>query len=419
MTPKTISDKPGLRVAFFLNDFPVLSQTFILNQITGMIDLGVDVDIYAFRENKLEKRHEIIDQYNLLERVKYLSDAPKKRMAKLLHILRAILSSRSIKNFKPVFKSFNFIKFKRASRSLQLPCDVLHFNGCASYNIIHCQFGTIATRVLNLIEVGQLRGKLITTFRGYDATNYARQHPGVYNRLFAKGDYFLPVSESLKTSLIGLGCPDNKISVLHSGIKTENFSYKQRKISKGESINLLTIARLVEKKGVDIAIKSVAQVISDGVDVHYSLIGDGRLRDQLVDLTEQLGIADKVTFLGWRTHNEVIAQLDASHVLIAPSITADNGDQEGIPNVLKEAMAVGLPVIGTLHGGIPELIEHNKSGFLIAEKDVDALADSISYLYHHTEIWGTISLSARRVIEEEFDSNMINAKLLDIYNDLS
>ena len=110
------------------------------------------------------------------------------------------------------------------------------------------------------------------------------------------------------------------------------------------------------------------------------------LRDELKEIINKLGIANQVSFLGWKTHSEILALLRQSHVLVAPSVTADSGDQEGIPNVMKEAMAVGLPVIGTIHGGIPELVENGKTGFLVAERDVDSLADTLVYLCEHPEI---------------------------------
>jgi len=407
-----------MRIAFFLNDFPVLSQTFILNQITGMIDAGFEVDIFAFRKNELDTMHEIILQYHLLDKVKYVSNTPHGRIARLKYFFKAVISYSFMVNFLAVVRGFNYYKFKRATSSLQLPCDVLQFDRKRSYDVMHCQFGTVATRVLNLMEVGVLSGKLVTSFRGYDATNYARANPGVYNRLFSKGDYFLPVSESLRSSIIELGCPEKKISILHSGIMMKNFLYEPKSCPENKPIEILTVARLVEKKGIGIAIRAIAKAILAGVDVRYNIIGDGILREELESLAEELGIREKVSFLGWMTHTGVMEQLNANHVLMAPSITADNGDQEGIPNVMKEAMAVGLPVIGTLHGGIPELIENKKSGFLVAEKDVSGLADAIIYLRSHPEEWGVIANIARQVIEEGFDSERVNTDLMRVYKSL-
>jgi colanic acid/amylovoran biosynthesis glycosyltransferase len=101
--------------------------------------------------------------------------------------------------------------------------------------------------------------------------------------------------------------------------------------------------------------------------------------------------------------------------MVAPSITAENGDQEGIPNVLKEAMALGLPVISTLHGGIPELVEDGVSGFLVKERDVDSLAERLAYLVDHPETWSKMGSEGRACIEKDYDMNKLNDHLVDLY----
>jgi len=408
-----------MRVAFFLNDFPSLSQTFILNQITGIIDLGGEVDLYAFRKKSPDAIHEIVYQYELLEKVSYLHALPSGRKTRLASFIKLITSKNILKCMQPFIKGMNVFKYGRASRSLQLPADIVQISQPRSYDVIHCQFGTIANRVLNLIETGILSGKLVTSFRGYDATRYVLENPGIYDRLFKRGDYFLPVSHSLRKTIEKLGCPEDRIMVVHSGIQLDQFKYAAIKHPDNGPVKVITVARLVEKKGIEFSIKAVAHAISEGVDIHYSIVGDGELLGNLQAIAADNNIEDKVTFLGWKTHNEVMSLLTSSHILLAPSITAENGDQEGIPNVMKEAMAIGLPVIGTLHGGTPELVEHEKTGFLVAEKDSDAMARYLKYLCEHPDIWEKIGLAARHFIEKEFDSQALNNKLLGVYQKLS
>jgi colanic acid/amylovoran biosynthesis glycosyltransferase len=118
------------------------------------------------------------------------------------------------------------------------------------------------------------------------------------------------------------------------------------------------------------------------------------------------------------SHQEIVAMMEASHILLAPSVTAEDGDEEGIPNVVKEAMAVGLPVVSTLHAGIPELVTDGESGFLVAERSVNDLAERIIYLCDHPEIWPQMSRAARRKVETEFDIGGLSLKLVKLYTTL-
>jgi len=152
---------------------------------------------------------------------------------------------------------------------------------------------------------------------------------------------------------------------------------------------------LGDKKGVDTAIRAVARTIYTSKQLHCSVVGDAVPLGKLKEIVNQFGISNKVSFFVWNTHSDILTLLRGSHILIAPSVTADSGDQEGIPNVMKEAMAAGLPVIGTLYGGIPEHVEHGKAGFPRAEGDADSVADALVYLCEHPEISASVRTETR------------------------
>jgi colanic acid/amylovoran biosynthesis glycosyltransferase len=152
--------------------------------------------------------------------------------------------------------------------------------------------------------------------------------------------------------------------------------------------------------------------------VTYSIIGDGEERKDLERLAAELGIEKAVRFLGWKTQDELIRIMENAHILIAPSVTAANGAEEGIPNVIKEAMAMGLPVVGSIHGGVPELITHGISGYLVEEKDVDALAERLSFLHDHSEIWSRLGRAGREKVERDFDIHKLNRELEELYRSI-
>jgi colanic acid/amylovoran biosynthesis glycosyltransferase len=142
------------------------------------------------------------------------------------------------------------------------------------------------------------------------------------------------------------------------------------------------------------------------------------LQDQLQKMAQKLGIADKVTFFGWATPDQVRDILHKSHIFLLPSIRAENGDEEGIANALKEAMATGLISIATWHAGTPELITDNVSGYLVPQKNSSALAQKIEYVIKHQELWKSVGLAARKKIEQEFETKQSIKELENIFNRL-
>jgi colanic acid/amylovoran biosynthesis glycosyltransferase len=156
-----------------------------------------------------------------------------------------------------------------------------------------------------------------------------------------------------------------------------------------------------------------------GCQLRYTIVGDGELRLQIEQQISLLGMQDVVTLAGWCNHEQVVEQIHAAHLLIAPSVTASNGDQEGIPNVVKEAMATGLPVLTTRHGGIPELVEDGVNGYLVAEGDAAALEERLQHFVESPDEATALSRHARVKIEAEFDSEKINDALERLYLNLA
>ena len=404
-----------MKIAFFLNEFPSLSQTFVLNQITWMIDRGHEVDIYATHRFQTGKCHPQIDSYGLLEKTCYFADVPARYLERVTRVVGLILSSGLWRRPLLVARSIVSLKDGRVVMHMQRLYRVLAFAGRGQYDIIHCQFGTLGLLALELKKLGVINGALVTSFRGYDITSVLANEPSCYDELFSYGALFLPVSKSLAVRLVAAGCPTDRIRILHSGIDCGRFRFTERCKLYEEPTRLLGIGRFVKKKGWGYAIEAVANARKAGCDIHFTIVGDGRLRRQIEEKIADCQIHDAVTLLGWRDHDEIVRLLGESHILIAPSVTADDGDQEGIPNVLKEAMATGLPVLSTLHSGIPELVEDGVSGYLVPERDVDALSDRLISLCDHPERWVEMGKNARQKIDADFDMAKINKQLEELY----
>lgn len=222
----------------------------------------------------------------------------------------------------------------------------------------------------------------------------------------------LPVSYFWQERLTALGCPPEKLRVHHMGVDTACFSFRQRELSPG-LIRLVSVCRLVEKKGIDLALQSIAGVLKAHPDyrVKYDIVGSGPERPVLETLVRELGIHDAVTFHGEKSHEDTARLLDAADVFILPSRTARNGDMEGIPVSLMEAMACGLPVISTYHSGIPELVDHGVSGLLAGENDVAELQRLINRLIHDRNLVPLLGENARNTVMSRFNQANLDASL--------
>lgn len=403
-----------MKIAFIVSGFPVLSETFILNQITGLMDLGHDVEILAGNNPNEEKVHSDVEKYRLMEQVHFI---PKHKIARILKVIYLMVLNFSKGPIK-ILKSLNFFKYGKDALSLYLVYWCLFFLN-KKIDIIHCHFGPTGIIFTKLKEAG-IRGKFVTSFHGYDLSNFvACEENDVYKKLFLDCDLCMPISDYWKKKLIELGCKEDRIKVHRMGIDLQKFNFSEKKIRPEESVKILTVGRLVEKKGHEYAIRAITKMIYRNKNVIYIIAGDGPLKNRLKSLVSESGINDYVNFLGAVDQNEVRKLYEQAHFLVLPSITAKNGDKEGIPVVLMEAQAAGLPVISTYHSGIPEVITDGKSGFLVPEKDADALSDRILYLIEHPELWPEMGSYGRKVVEKNYNIKILNQQLVEIYQDIN
>ena len=403
-----------MRIAFIVSTFPALSQTFILNQITGLIDRGHTVDIYAVQSDNNPRMHPDVIKYNLLQHTYYFRKLPAGGLQRKVKITGLILKY-FYKKPRCLLKT-QLLSGRVKGSILKILCIGFPFLDKKPYDIIHCHFGPNGILGATLKEIGVFEGKLVTVFHGYDISSYLRKHGhAVYNSLFMKGDMFLPISERWKNRLIELGCSEQKIVVHRMGIDTGKFCYLPRKPVKDDKVRLLTVARLIEKKGVQYAVQAVADVLKRYSNIEYNIVGDGPAKNTLEGLIEELNVGNNVKLLGWRHQEEIIELMKHTDVFIAPSVVGGDGDEEGIPVVLMEALAQGMPVLSTQHSGIPELVQDGESGFLVPERNVEALADKLEFLIKHPEIWSEMGRKGRKHVERYFDIDKLNNRLVELY----
>lgn len=411
-----------MRVAMIVRQFPVLSQTFILNQITGLLARGVEVDIYALEgaPEETPKVHPDVETYDLLKRTVYVGPVPTHPLVRVGMGLRSLPSAYR-QHPTIVGRSLNGVRYGRPALTFWWFHHVLPMLHRGSYDIIHCQFGTLGLMGMTLREIGFPTAKLVTTFRGFDISRFVRQEGDrVYDRLFQTGDLFLANCEFFRQRAIALGCDPQKIRVHGSGIDCSQFAFRPRHFPEGDrgTVRIVTTGRLSEKKGIEYGIRALAQVATSYPYLDYTIIGEGPLRPDLEQLIQSLQLESCVHLVGWKTRQEIIELLNQAHLFMAPCVTAQDGDQDAPVNVLKEAMAMGLPVISTWHGGIPELVEDGVSGLLVPERDVGAIAQAIQHLIATPDRWPAMGRAGRARVEARYDTHRLNDELVLHYQTL-
>ncbi|WP_299410513.1 glycosyltransferase [Acaryochloris sp. IP29b_bin.148] len=406
-----------MKIAFLVGEFPAISETFILSQITALIDCGHQVSIYAQRPSKDVKMHKDFDKYQLQDCTFYYPTLSKNIVKRYIY---AFSQSASFFWQRPllILKALNIFKYGREAASLRIlyrAIPFLHRNH--HYDVIHCHHGHVGIIGAALREMGAVKGTLVTTFHGYDV-NVIPMLRGreIYTHLFQMSDRFTANSKFTISKLIELGCPVGKIDCLPVGLDISLYNFQHRVLPLAEQpIRVMTVARLVEKKGIEYSIRAIAKVISEVPNIKYYIVGEGPLLGQLEDLIVELNIQNYVYLLGRKTKEEVQELYAQSHLFVLSSVTAKNFDREGQGLVLIEAQAMGLPVVATLHNGFPDSVVDGKSAFLVPERDVDALAERILFLLKHSERWPAMGQQGRDYVAEKFDIRNLNQRLVDIY----
>jgi colanic acid/amylovoran biosynthesis glycosyltransferase len=285
------------------------------------------------------------------------------------------------------------------------------------YDVLHAHFGPVANSFRFARQLW--KAPLVVSFHGYDFSTWPRRMgANVYSELFRVADAVTVNSEYTRRRVAELGCPEKKLELLSVGLDTRAFQYRERSPVENGTVRILTVARLVEIKGLEYAIRAIAQIIDTCPDLHYDIVGDGPLKERLANLILELDIGSKVTLHGAQPSDYVQRMMQAAHIFVLPSVTVQ-GDEEGQGLVLQEAQACGLPVIATQTGGLTEGLAPNESGLLVPPADATALAQGLKHLVENQELWPVMSRNGRRYVEHKYDIQVLNHQLVELYDKLS
>ena len=288
--------------------------------------------------------------------------------------------------------------------------------------LVHAHFGTDGLLALPLAQ--RLGVPLVVTLHGYELSRSRgrlllsgrlswMRYALLGGRLRRRGALFLAASEAVRRRALAAGYPPERTLTHHAGVDTGFF---RPGAGAPEPGLILHVGRLVEKKGTNDLLEAVAAL---GGGATLAIIGDGSLRGRLERRAHNLGIAGSVRFLGALPPREVLEWMRRAWLLAAPSVTAGDGDAEGLPTVVCEAAAAGLPVVATRHSGIPEAVADGETGLLSAERDIAGLARNLAELLSNPDRRGAMAAAARARAERDFDIARQIARIEDRYDALA
>lgn len=380
-----------MKVLHYCHLFSPLSQTFIYDVVIQLDEMGVEQVIVA---NKLLNE----------------ADRPFERTIQLPK-LKETLFEKVLHNVQGKIGLSGHTWEERNDKSKQAA--LLNCLVDEKPDIVHAHFGPQGFFSLPATLLAKI--PLVVSFHGFDAFRIPKENGGLekLTRLFKDVTWITVVSELMKNHLIGLGCPADKLRVIHVGKKIAAYPFAKRehKIIK----KFLSIGRLTDKKGHEDCIKAFLKLRSDFPDLTLDIIGEGELDNKLNELIIKNELS-QVRLLGSISHQETVAHLKNADAFILCSKTASDGDQEGIPTVLMEAQAMGIPCISTFHSGIPEVIPSENQWMLAEEGNINSIAGKIRELVNtSSEVLINATQLGREKVSEEFNLETEVNKLKELY----
>jgi colanic acid/amylovoran biosynthesis glycosyltransferase len=282
--------------------------------------------------------------------------------------------------------------------------------------LLHIYFGHIAVHLLPLIRAWP--NPSIVSFHGADVMVDMNKpaYRSATRQMLDAVKLVLVRSESLRRAVVSLGCDESKIEVQRTGIPLDEFPFRERNFPpRGGEWRFVQAGRLIDKKGLPVSLRAFAGFLRRYPSATLTIAGEGPLLGDLQKLARELKIDNRVSFTGFISQAKLRDIFFASHIFLHPSETGPDGNQEGIPNSMLEAMATGLPVFATRHGGIPEAIENGVTGVLVPEHNHEELARGLVDAVQDPAFLSRIARAGADAVGQKFDQRVQVQRLEDIY----
>jgi len=393
-----------MNILYYLGSFPKLSKSFVLNEIDELEKRGYNISVFALSDDTDKITHSEYDDLNLdIYRVGSLSKKDISEIASPLvihpRVLKQTLFVGSLK-----YHIMNLIRAKKCIEFInEIEFDIHH---------IHVHFASPSRQAA--IYVASYYDVPITVtahaFEIFRSPN-VRQVRRICNSM----DHVIVPSEYNRVYLREKFGVENEISVVPATTRVSKFKPSCKEVPK----RLLTVARLVEKKGYEHAIDAVAALVERGLDVEYHIVGKGKRKQQLQQRVARHGIEDHVTFLGHVSDERLRRELSEASVFVLPCVIAEDGDRDAMPVVLKEAMAAETACVSTTVSAVPELITDGEDGLLVPPREHEPLAEAIEALLHDDDLRKRLAKRGSETVVENFDIGRSIDKMEALFESLS
>ena len=376
------------RIAYVCKMYPRFSETFIVSEILAREDAGEDLEVVSLRPPADGRFH--ADLARVRAPVHYL-DAATPRAKQLWADLQALGSGVRVAELLEA-------EVRDAAQAIELAA-LIETRGITH---LHAHFGSVATTVARL--AARLAG--IT----YSFTAHAKDifhesvDPGDLRRKLLDAHHVITVSEfNLRFLRERYGRAADRVHRVYNGIGLDAF--RADPALEGRDIGVVAVGRLVEKKGFDVLLEACALARDRGQPLRCRIVGSGERHDALQAQLDALGLQEQVTLVGPLPQDQVRAELRRATVMAAPCVHGSDGNADGLPTVILEAMALGTPVVSTPVTGIPEAVVEGVTGRLVAERDAGALATALLEVTADAAERQRLAAAARHHVEEHFASS--------------
>ena len=401
-----------LRVAHLWAYFGRLSERYVGEEILGLLRSDVETDILSFRP---AVRSIQAPRYEpLRSRVRHLEATSRPWLDVVLSVPAVLLRPWVLATGHEAFPQMGWRKVAEWSRDVARKVRLAKILASTGADVLHAQHGHLAWMALPVVRRAGL--PLVVSLRGQDVELLHRLSGDRINELCEVPSRFLARCEEMARRLRDLGLPENRVVVHPTGAVVGEIAWHERaEPEPDEPVIMLSVGRLVEKKGMADAISALAASRVASRRAVLRIVGDGPEGPALRTLARQRGIESHVEFTGALPHPQVLKEMARAHVFVLASHATADGDREGVPNVIKEAAASGLPVVSTTHSGIPEVVTHGVSGLLAEEGNVQSLSACLDEILKLSPRWGEMGRSGRKIVEDVYDIERLTPRLIDIY----
>lgn len=395
-------NKKPKKIGYVLKRYPRYSETFIVNEILAHEAAGLEIQIFSLMYPTDGHFQDVLGEVQ--SPVKYL---PQDYMEASIWWYYLNKANEVLPDLFQMLEVFRNERFRHVYQAVEL-ATIVRTTGIEH---LHAHFATSAT---NVARMASYLSNIPYTFTAHAKDIYHKDihFVDLQSKIHDASSVITVSNYNLERLTKMFGSDKDKIKRVYNGLDLRKLQYRTPKNRKP---NIITLSRLVEKKGLDILVNACDILARRGVDFHCSIIGEGELESELLGQIKERNLQDKVELTGALPRTQVLQKFYNASILAAPAIVAKDGNRDGLPTSILEAMALGVPCVSTDVTGIPEVLKDNKTGILVPQNNSVELANAIEKLLNDSKLSISLSENARKLIESNFDIRKNSVRIREIF----